>query len=119
MLRIKNKGLRMSIAAVAAEAGVTPALIHNTYPDTAEAIRAQLGRTTRLQRDAKADELVKARAALREVRNQLDQVLGDLVKLASINATLSEELTRLTAQNGGKVVVLPPRKSGRNGGQDL
>ncbi|WP_244113902.1 hypothetical protein [Burkholderia cepacia] len=52
MLRVKNKGLKLSIAGVAAEAGVSAGLIHNTYPDIAEEIRAQVGRGIRQQRDA-------------------------------------------------------------------
>lgn len=35
---------KISISAVARKAGVTPALIHNTYPDVAERIRAVSGR---------------------------------------------------------------------------
>jgi AcrR family transcriptional regulator len=112
MLRIKNKGLRMSIAAVAAEAGVTPSLIHNTYPDIAEKIRAQVGRSTRQQRDEKAAELVKSREAQRDLRAQLERANADIARLASINETLTEEIASLRAQVAGKVVVLPPRKDG-------
>ncbi len=38
ILRIRDKGLKLSISAVASEAGVTAGLIHNTYPDIAEKI---------------------------------------------------------------------------------
>ncbi len=110
MLRVKNSGLRMSITAVAAEAGLTPALIHNTYPDIAEAIRAHAGRSTRQQRDAKTAELAQARAALRELREQLEHALADIAKLASINAALSDQVHRLGDQRHGKVVALHPRK---------
>lgn len=51
LLRVKDKGLKISITAVAAEAGVVPSLIHNTYPDIAEQIRGLVGRTARRQRD--------------------------------------------------------------------
>ena len=112
ILRVKNKGLKVSIAAVAAEAGVTPGLIHNTYPDIAEDIRAQTGRAVRQQRDDKAAELAKVRATLKELREQLAVARSDLAKLASINETLSDEVARLKAQVTGKVVVLPPRRGG-------
>lgn len=38
---------KVSISAVAKMAGVTPALIHNTYPDLAEKIRGLVGKGTR------------------------------------------------------------------------
>ena len=48
---------KVSISAVAKLAGVTPALIHNTYPDLAEKIRGLVGKATRTQRDVKHDAL--------------------------------------------------------------
>jgi len=42
--RSRTKAKRLSIAAVACEAGVTAALIHNHYPDVAEAICEARGR---------------------------------------------------------------------------
>lgn len=115
VLRVKNKGLKMSIVAVAAEAGVTPSLIHNTYPDVAEDIRAQMGRAIRQQRNATAAELAEARAALRSLREELREAKGDIAKLASINETLNDEVTSLRAQVAGKVVVMSNRPGGRGG----
>lgn len=112
ILRLKSKGMKMSIAAVASEAGVTPSLIHNTYPDLAEEIRAQMGRATRQQRDAKAAELTGARSALKRVREELEEARKDIAKLASINETLSDEVTSLRAQVAGKVVAMPSRQGG-------
>jgi len=101
----------MSIAAVASEAGVTPSLIHNTYSDIAEEIRAQIGKATRQQRDAKATELTEVRATLRALREELRLVQRDFAKLASINETLREEIAVLQAKEGGKVRLLPCRES--------
>lgn len=109
MLRLKNRRQKVSISAVAAEAGVSPALIHNTYPDIAEAIRAQVGRATRQQRDSKAAELTSARAQLRAMRAELDAALTDITRLASINETLRQEVATLQAAASEKVVVLPPQ----------
>ncbi|KGS96668.1 tetR family transcriptional regulator-like protein [Burkholderia pseudomallei MSHR7498] len=100
----------MSIAAVAGEAGVSPSLIHNTYPDVAERIRAELGRATRQQRDVKAAELADARAALKELREQLRIAQGDIAKLASINETQRDEIAFLRAQVAGKVRDIPRRE---------
>jgi AcrR family transcriptional regulator len=111
MLRVKDKNLRLSITTVASEAGISPSLIHNSYPDLAEEIRAQVGRTTRQQRDAKAAELAQAREALREVRNRLHDAENDIAKLASINETLKDEVARLRAQVDGKVLAIGLRES--------
>ncbi|MGF6758291.1 TetR family transcriptional regulator [Paraburkholderia sp. GAS42] len=112
VLRVKNKGLKMSISAVAAEAGASPSLIHNTYPDPAEDIRALVGRSTRHQRDIKAAELAEARAEPKELREQLKAAQSDIATLASINETLRDEITSLQAQVAGKVFVMPNRKGG-------
>lgn len=112
MLRVKNKGLKLSIAAVASEAGVTPSLIHNTYPDFAEEIRAQLGRATRKQRDAKAADLADARSELKRLRVELNDARRDIAKLASINETLTDEVASLRAQVAGKVIGITGRRDG-------
>jgi uncharacterized coiled-coil DUF342 family protein len=95
---------------VATEAGVSAGLIHNTYPDIAEEIRAQVGRGTRQQRDAKAAEIKKVRAQLKILRAERDAALADVAKLASINETLRREVATLQAAASGKIVVLPPRR---------
>ena len=109
MLRVKNMGKKLTISAVASEAGVTPGLIHNTYPDIAEAVRAQVGKSTRRQRDEKIAELSKARERIKELRAELDVALSDIQRLASTNETLRHEVDKLRSVGSGKVVILPPR----------
>ena len=53
MHRLQKRQEKATIAAVAREANVTPALIHNRYPDFAEEVRKVNGKATREQRDAK------------------------------------------------------------------
>ncbi|MCA8492788.1 TetR family transcriptional regulator [Burkholderia arboris] len=107
---MKNKNIKMSIAAVAAEAGVSPSLVHNTYPDIAEEIRAQVGRSVRQQRDEKATELTNAHANLRALREELRAARRDIAKLASVNETLNDEVAVLRAAVDGKVRTLPRRE---------
>lgn len=111
ILRIKNKGIKLTISEVAREAGVVPSLIHNTYPDIAEAIRAQIGKSTRKQRDATLAELAKARQVNKDLRGLLSKAETELAKLASINEMLRDEVTQLKAVASGKVVVLPRGKT--------
>ena len=102
MLRVKNKGKKFNISAVALEAGVTPSLIHNTYPDIAEAIRAQVGKATRQQRDDKIAELSRERERNKELRAELDIALKDIQRLVSTNETLRQEVTILRAAVSGE-----------------
>jgi len=112
MLRVRNNGKKLTISAVASEAGVSPGLIHNTYPDIAEAIRAQVGKGTRQQRDEKIAELSKVRGRIKELRGELDVALSDIQRLASANETLRQEVARLQSTGSGKVVIFPTRDLG-------
>lgn len=97
---------KVSISAVAKVAGVTPALIHNTYPDLAEKIRGLVGKATRTQRDAKHDTLVREREINRSLRQELAESRSDLAKLASINQVLLNEVALLKGMATGKVVSI-------------
>lgn len=109
MLEVQNSGCKLTISAVATEAGVTPGLIHNTYPDIAETIRAHVGKATRQQRDDKIAELSKARARNKELQAELDTALNDIQRLVSKNETLRQEVAKLRSAGSGNVVVLPPK----------
>ncbi len=103
---------KVSISAVAKVAGVTPALIHNTYPDLAEKIRGLVGKATRTQRDAKHDALVREREINRALRQELAATRADLAKLASINQMLLNEVALAKGMATGKVFsILQPKGS--------
>ena len=93
---------KVSISAVAKLAGITPALIHNTYPDLAEKIRGLVGKATRTQRDA----LVREREINRALRQELAESRADLAKLASVNQVLLNEVALLKGMATGKVVSI-------------
>jgi len=97
---------KLSISAVAKMAGVTPALIHNTYPDLAEKIRGLVGKATRTQRDSKHSELVREREANRTLRQELAETKAALAKLASVNQVLLNEVAVLNGIATGKVVSI-------------
>jgi len=93
---------KVSISAVAKLAGVTPALIHNTYPDLAEKIRGLVGKATRTQRDAKHDALLREREINRALRQEL-----------AVNQVLLNEVALLKGMATGKVVsILQPKGAG-------
>ena len=101
---LQNSGTKVSISAVAKAADVTPALIHNTYPDIAERIRGVVGKTTRLQRDAKHEALIKEKERTRDLRGEVERLRLEAAKLASINLTLLSKLAVYEETAKGKVV---------------
>ena len=98
---------KLSIASVARAAGVTPALIHNTYPAVAERIRTLVGKSVRAQRDSKHLALVSEREKNRVLRAENDQLLAELAKVASVNQRLMFEVAELRALSSEKVILLP------------
>lgn len=101
---------RVSISAVAREAGVSPALVHNRYPDLAERIRAHTGRRAPQQRTDQQAELQALREVARELRQRIVGLEVDLAKLASINAALNVGIAELRAMlESRSVVPLPTR----------
>lgn len=95
---------KVSISAVAKAADVTPALIHNTYPDIAERIRGLVGKSTRMQRDAKHEALLKEKERNRELRAEVERLRFESARLASINLTLLSKLAMYDETAKGKVV---------------
>lgn len=107
--RAHTKASKVSIASVAKEVGVTPALIHNHYPDIAETIRDAQSRSSRAQRDAKHSELRAVQEKNRILREEVDALRSQVAKLASINEVLFMENRTLKAKQGDpKVVDLKP-----------
>lgn len=104
MDQLQHSGDKVSISSVAKVAEVTPALIHNTYPDIAERIRGVVGKSTRKQRDAKHEALVKEKERNRELRAEVERLRLDAAKLASINWTLLSKLAVYEEIGNGKVV---------------
>ena len=79
--RSRTKAAKISIASVAREAGVSPALIHNHYPAIADAIRQAQGRSSRQQRDAKHEQLKAERDKTRELRQTWPDCVSTLIAL--------------------------------------
>lgn len=107
--RSHTKATKLSVSAVAREAGVTPALIHNHYSSIAEEIRAKVGATSRQQRDAKVSELKDIQAKNRDLRQQLSDAGNQVSKLASINEMLLMENSTLRASVASGARVVPIR----------
>ncbi|MFZ5960706.1 TetR family transcriptional regulator [Pseudomonas knackmussii] len=102
---------KVTIAAVAREAGVSTALIHNHYPAIAEAIREIKGRSSRALRDAKQQDLIVERKKSAAYREEIAELQAKVAKLASVNEVLLDENRVLKAKmDSFNVVSLAARK---------
>lgn len=86
--RAHTEETKVTIAAVAREAGVSTALIHNHYPAIAEAIREIQGRSSRAMRDVKHQDLVAERQKSAGYRQEIEELRAKLASIASINEVL-------------------------------
>jgi len=110
--RARTGESKVTIAAVAREAGVSTALIHNHYPRIAEAIRDAQGRSSRVMRDLKQQDLIVERKKSAAYRQEIEELQTKIARLASINEVLMDENRALkTKMNDCKVVDLASRKS--------
>lgn len=96
--RAQSGDTKVTIAAVAREAGVSTALIHNHYPAIAEEIRQIQGRSSRAMRDVKHQDLIAERQKSKGYRHEIEELEAKLAKIASINEVLLEENQMLKAQ---------------------
>lgn len=110
--KVVEKGRKISIAAVAEEAGVSRALIHKDYPDLMERIRGNANKAIQRQRDEKHEKLKEERAKNRQLREKIVELTEQRNELASKNATLELENRRLAAILEAKNVTIFKGKSG-------
>lgn len=113
--RVKNvkPGRKLSIAAVADEAGVSTATIHNRYPEIAEKVRQLLNKKDRMLKTAKGQELQVEKAKRKELNDENRELRQKIADLISRNATLEAEIDHLRAiVEGGNVSTLKAKVSG-------
>lgn len=103
--RAHTKETKVTIAAVAREAGVSTALIHNHYPTIAEVIREKQGRSSRAMRDVKHQDLLAERQKSAGYRQEIEELRAMLASIASINEVLLDENQALKAKLRERNVV--------------
>nr|WP_315438372.1 TetR family transcriptional regulator [uncultured Pseudomonas sp.] len=101
--KVVAKDRKISIKAVAEEAGVSNATIHNNYPDLAEQIRLLSNNHVRQQRDDTKQALSKQRQTTSVLRAEIKALRAQLSDIASVNAALmlqnAEMSSRLASTN--------------------
>lgn len=103
--RSHTKANKISISAVAREAGISSSLIHNHYPGLAEEIRAKQGASSRQKLDAKQDDLSLERDKSRRQRQEIEELKRQVATLASINEMLIMENRVLAGKCGNTKVA--------------
>lgn len=100
--------VRLTFSAVAKEAGVSAALIHNHYPTVAGLIRAKQAKSSRTTLNLKQQQLKATKARHKELLAELKDAHRRIAQLASINETLQLELEALRNDRvaGEKVVSI-------------
>lgn len=102
---------KVTIASVAREAGVSAALIHNYYPEIAEAVREVQGRSSRAMRDVKQQDLLAEQKKSATYRQQIEELKAKVEKLASINEVLLDDNRVLKdKKNNHNIVLLSSKK---------
>tara|TARA_B100000446_G_scaffold187261_1_gene215872 strand:- start:22 stop:444 length:423 start_codon:yes stop_codon:yes gene_type:complete len=86
--RIVDKTRKLSIAAVAEEAGMSEANIRNNYPEEADKIRGEKKKDLKQQRDLKQQQVVELRERLKEAHEEIADLNRRLQVVTSRNATL-------------------------------
>ncbi|NEX61940.1 TetR family transcriptional regulator [Noviherbaspirillum galbum] len=97
---------KLTIAAVAREAGVSASLIHNRYPKIAEDIKSnrQVQVRARGASDADSDVLEWEREKNGFLKTELAMMQEVLAKLQEVNAELTYENVRLKVQGMKKEI---------------
>ncbi|MCP1121601.1 TetR family transcriptional regulator [Robbsia andropogonis] len=104
--KVVDQNRRLSILAVAEEAGLSSSTIHNRYPDVAQAIReAASGARPSVQeaRPAKVDKL-------KELRDTLSAREAEIRALALINPRLSMELQAIKQELADTLARVQPQR---------
>tara|TARA_R110001583_G_scaffold42169_5_gene134113 strand:- start:1292 stop:1702 length:411 start_codon:yes stop_codon:yes gene_type:complete len=105
---------KLSIAAVAEEAGVSTATIHNRYPEIADKVRQLLNKDARQQRDEKSQALKEEKSKRKELLDENRLLRQQMAELVSRNAAMETELDHLRALLESKnIAQISPKKTGK------
>lgn len=103
--KVVSLNRKMSVTAVAEEAGVSDSLIHKDYPDLLERIKKNQDKGYRSERNKKHDVLKSEMEKNRLLRQENKELKLERDNLVSINACLEEEIEMLRSVTNSKNVV--------------
>lgn len=102
---VVDKKRKISISALAEEAGVADSTIHNCYPEIAAQVRQIISKEHKSQRDKKSQELKTLKSKYQELRAEKESLEAENQNLVSINVTLEDENDQLRAELASGNVV--------------
>jgi len=108
LARLQRAEAVPTITALAVEVGVTPALIHNRYPDVAKEVRRLSGREPGASEDSLKAALKREQETARDLRAENLDLRKQLQAMASGNEALRQEVSILHATGHAKVVSFVP-----------
>lgn len=109
--RTKTGETKISISAVAREAGVSAALIHNYYPEIAERIREIQEISDQAKKNNSQQNLRKEQEKNRLLRLEIQELKSKISALASINEVLIlEKLESDESREPERKVLFPIKK---------
>ena len=108
LARLQRAEAVPTITALAVEVGVTPALIHNRYPDVAKEVRRLSGREPGASEDSLKAALKREQETARDLRAENLDLRKQLQAMASVNEALRQEVRILHATGHAKVVSFVP-----------
>ncbi|PSU85515.1 TetR family transcriptional regulator [Photobacterium phosphoreum] len=100
---------KMSVAAVAEEAGVSRALIHRDFPDLLERIRGGANKAIAKQRNDIREQLKREKEHHKECCLKIKELSDMLANMQSINATLTQENKELRLKIDSDKKIQPIR----------
>jgi DNA topoisomerase IB len=102
---LSKSNKKLTITAVAKAAGVTPGLIHNSYPEIASQINEITGKSIASKAEKNLGEIKRLQTLNRELTRQLRVLKSEFDELASVNMTLFNELRlcKSIATSNGKI----------------
>lgn len=103
--RVVSKDRKLTIAALAEEAGVSDALIHNRYPEFATEVRKLNDKQLKSQRDKKTQQLKEEKKKSREDRAYIKNLEWQIRELASKLAASEIKNKQLEAEETAANVV--------------
>lgn len=104
--RLQSTQVAPTIAALAREVGVTPALIHNRYGDVAKEVRRLNGREPGANEEGLKLALKYEQEVAKGLRIENLDLRKQLQAMGSVNESLRQELRILQAIHEGKIASL-------------
>lgn len=89
--KLKSNGVTVTVAAVARDVNISPALIHNRYPEIAQEIRNLSGKSEKNKSENQLEQYRQLEVRLAEIKAERDELRRDVAKLASLNLALKLE----------------------------